>query len=614
MNVLNSGSTLGHYELLVRLGRGGMASVWVARELLAEPGQQRLVALKAMLPELARYSDFRAMFLEEGLIVRSIEHQNVVRVYDVGEDGGILYMAMEWVEGDSLRAVMQETQRRGSIPYEIAARVIADAAAGLHAAHELSGWDGELRNVVHCDVSPHNLLLGLDGRTKVADFGVAHARLYSDFAESDKIKGKFGYMSPEQASGGKLDRRSDVFALGIVLYALTTGERLFRGDQPAHTLQLVKSQPITDPRRLRKDYPERLARIVLRALERDPARRFQTALAFEETLEDYLAQERVLVSQGSVSQFARRVLSARMDAVRQELRSALRVSGMPRAASEGERAALKVTATAPGTSSTHSAAAVPQTYGSPASKRRRALRPLIAATLGIVAASGSVLWLLNRPSPAQPSPPAPTLAADAPAVEELPGGQPADTAAAAVDIESLPVGAAASAARPAAPRPIWGRVSPPPAPPRPAPVTQPAPTPAPPGSDRAGVALPPELVQLEEQEPAPDANPALQPAPGTTPAAPAAGERGPFNRGAAMAQLGAAATRASSCKRPASPSGAGRAQVTFSPDGTPLKVSLSAPFAGTQAGSCVTASFTSARVPAFSGSSVTLPWTFRIPE
>jgi serine/threonine-protein kinase len=614
MNVLNSGSTLGHYELLVRLGRGGMASVWVARELLAEPGQQRLVALKAMLPELARYSDFRAMFLEEGLIVRSIDHQNVVRVYDVGEDGGILYMAMEWVEGDSLRAVMQETQRRGTIPYEIAAKVIADAAAGLHAAHELCGWDGELRNVVHCDVSPHNLLLGLDGRTKVADFGVAHARLYSDFAESEKIKGKFGYMSPEQASGGKLDRRSDVFALGIVLFELTTGERLFRGDQPAHTLQLVKSQPITDPRRLRRDYPERLARIVLRALERDPARRFQTALAFEEALEDYFVQERVLVSQGSVSQFARRVLSTRMDNVRQELRTALRVSGVPRAASDGERAALKVTASAPGTSSTHSSAAVPQTYGSAGSKRRGALRPLLAATVGVIAASGSVFWLLNRPPQAQPSPAAPGAAADAPtAVHEQPGGPVAADSAAGVDIESLPVGAAASAARPL-PRPIWGRVSPPPPPPKAAPITPALPTPAPPASDRAGAALlAPELVQLEEQEPGLDADPSLEPAPPAAPAAPAAGERGPFNRGAAMAQLGAAATRASSCKRPASPSGAGRAQVTFAPDGTPLKVSLSAPFAGTPAGSCVTASFTSARVPAFSGSSVTLPWSFRIP-
>ena len=238
---LKSGSTLGHYELLTRLGRGGMASVWVARERAPVSGKQRLVAVKAMLPELARHSDFRAMFLEEGQIVRSIDHPNVVKVHEVSEDKGILYMAMEWVEGDSLRTVIKEAKRRRAIPAEMAVKIIADTAAGLHAAHELRGWDGELRNIVHCDVSPHNILVGLDGMAKLVDFGVANATAHSSIDSEDKIKGKFGYMSPEQASAGKVDRRSDVFALGIVLFELTTGERLFRGDNPAHTLELVKS-------------------------------------------------------------------------------------------------------------------------------------------------------------------------------------------------------------------------------------------------------------------------------------------------------------------------------------------------------------------------------------
>src|SRR3954464_9992770 len=157
---LKSGSLLGRYELLTRLGRGGMASVWVARER-APSGKQRLVAVKAMLPELARHSDFRAMFLEEGQIVRAIDHPHVVKVHEVSEDHGILYMAMEWVEGDSLRTLIKEAKRRRAIPAEMAVKIIADTAAGLHAAHELRGWDGELRNIVHCDVSPHNILVGL---------------------------------------------------------------------------------------------------------------------------------------------------------------------------------------------------------------------------------------------------------------------------------------------------------------------------------------------------------------------------------------------------------------------------------------------------------------------
>ena len=132
---LKSGSTLGRYELLTRIGRGGMASVWVAREKAPVSGKQRLVAVKAMLPELARHSDFRSMFLEEGQIVRSIDHPNVVKVHEVSEDHGILYMAMEWVEGDSLRTVIKEAKRRRAIPAEMAVKIIADTAAGLHAAH-----------------------------------------------------------------------------------------------------------------------------------------------------------------------------------------------------------------------------------------------------------------------------------------------------------------------------------------------------------------------------------------------------------------------------------------------------------------------------------------------
>jgi serine/threonine-protein kinase len=281
---IKSGSTLGRYELLVRLGRGGMASVWIARETAAS-GHQRLVAVKAMLPELARHSNFRAMFLEEGQIVRSIDHPNVVKVHEVSEDHGVLYMAMDWVEGDSLRTIIKEARRRRPIPSEIAVKIIADAAAGLHAAHELRGWDGELRNIVHCDVSPHNILVGLDGRAKLVDFGVANATAHSDLGSEDRIKGKFGYMSPEQARAEKLDRRSDVFALGIVLFELLTGERLFRGENAAHSLELVKKGKIPNPIALNSKLSPQLARIVQKALERDVARRFQTARQLGESLE-----------------------------------------------------------------------------------------------------------------------------------------------------------------------------------------------------------------------------------------------------------------------------------------------------------------------------------------
>ncbi|HMA91822.1 MAG TPA: serine/threonine-protein kinase, partial [Polyangiaceae bacterium] len=172
MTELQSGVLLGRYELLVRIGRGGMASVWVARERSAITGTQRLVAVKAMLPELAAHSEFRAMFLREVQLIQAINHEHVVRVFEVSEDRGVLYMAMEWVEGESLRNVIRAAKTRGALPPEIAVRIAADAAAGLHAAHELRDWSGELRGVVHCDVSPHNILLGINGKAKLVDFGI----------------------------------------------------------------------------------------------------------------------------------------------------------------------------------------------------------------------------------------------------------------------------------------------------------------------------------------------------------------------------------------------------------------------------------------------------------
>src|SRR5688572_1915715 len=327
---LQSGSRLGHYELLVQLGRGGMATVWVGRE--SSDVGDRLIAVKAMLPELAQRPEFRTMFLEEGQIVRAIDHPNVVRVHEVGEDRGVLFMAMEWVQGDSLRAVHREARKRGPIPTELAVRIIADTAAGLHAAHELRGWDGELRNLVHCDVSPHNILVGTDGRARLVDFGVANGILHGEPDGNEKVKGKFGYMSPEQARGEDVDRRSDVFSLGIVLYELTTGERLFQGETPAHTLRMVSQGRIVNPARMFPGYPPRLASIVMTALERDATARFQTADDFRTALEQYLVEERMMVSQASVGQLVRRVLGASLATQHDAIRAALvAADGMLRA-------------------------------------------------------------------------------------------------------------------------------------------------------------------------------------------------------------------------------------------------------------------------------------------
>jgi serine/threonine-protein kinase len=322
---LKQGSRLGNYELVLRIGRGGMAAVWVARERAAASKDERLVAVKVMLNELADESEFVKMFLDEVRLVRSIRHPNVVDVYDVGEDDGMMWMAMEWVEGESLHTVIAEAGKRRAIPPELAVRIIADAAAGLHAAHELRDLDGSLRGVVHRDISPHNILIGTNGIVKLVDFGVAKAvGRISEATRAGQLKGKFGYMSPEQALGKAVDRRSDIFSLGIVLFELTTSRRLFRGEHDVETLRLVISGGIPHPTQIDPKYPAELERIVLKALERNVAARYQTAAELEHDLRAYLKSERLIVPQSGVAGILKRVLGERIEQRRKAVRASLR--------------------------------------------------------------------------------------------------------------------------------------------------------------------------------------------------------------------------------------------------------------------------------------------------
>ena len=322
---LHPGSRLGDSELLVRIGRGGMATVWVARERSRAPNEDRLVAIKAMLPELAEEPEFVRMFLDEVRLVRSIRHPNVVNVYDVGEHEGVMWMSMEWVEGESLHTVIAEAGKRRAIPPEMAVRIIADAAAGLHAAHELRDETAAPRGVVHRDISPHNILIGTNGAVKLVDFGVAKAvGRVSEATRAGQLKGKFGYMSPEQARGKPIDRRSDLFALGIVLFELTTSRRLFRGETDIETLKLVISSRVPPPTSLDPRYPPELERIVMRALQRDAQARYQTAAELEADLRQYLKSQRIVVTQSGIAGLLKRVIGDRIEQRRRAVRSALR--------------------------------------------------------------------------------------------------------------------------------------------------------------------------------------------------------------------------------------------------------------------------------------------------
>ena len=293
-----------------------MATVWAARiteQAGPQVSQRPWVALKVILPGLASDPELDKMFLDEGRLAKRIRHPNVVEVFEVGDHDGTPFIAMEWIEGESLHALLTATAQRRTITPAMAVSVVAWVAAGLHAAHGSCGDDGKPLGVVHRDISPHNILISCDGAVKLVDFGVAKARdRLAEATSAGQLKGKFGYMSPEQATDGPIDRRSDVFSLGIVLFELTTGRRLFRGRNDAETLRQVTSADIPSPSRIVKSYPSGLERIVLKALERDPVRRYQSAAAMERELQDYLERAHSRIEPRHVALLLEQVLGSRI--------------------------------------------------------------------------------------------------------------------------------------------------------------------------------------------------------------------------------------------------------------------------------------------------------------
>jgi serine/threonine-protein kinase len=273
--------------LLAPLASGGMGDVWIAAQE-GSFGFSHVVALKTIRQDHARTASFRKMFLEEARLASRLHHVNVVEVLDLGEQDGMVFQAMPLIEGDSLAGLGRRAREsnRGRLPCGCALRILVDALRGLHAAHELTDDDGVCLQVVHRDVSPQNVLVGLDGIARLTDFGIAKAlgRL-SDETESGQLRGKLSYLSPEQAVREAPDRRSDVFAAGVVLWEALTGERLFKGLDVIETLEKVRALETPDPREVAPDVPAEAAGVALRALARDPRDRFASAEEMADALE-----------------------------------------------------------------------------------------------------------------------------------------------------------------------------------------------------------------------------------------------------------------------------------------------------------------------------------------
>ena len=275
----------GAYEILHELKSGGMGAVLLGRR--KGPGAfEQLVAIKTIRPEYAAAQAVRAMFLDEAAILARINHPGIATVHDFGEEGGTLYMVMEYVAGNSFRGLVESR-----LPPAIAARAIAEAARGLHAAHEARDNHGTIMGVVHRDISPDNLMLGFDGHVKVIDFGIALVKnRQAPVTEFGTVKGKPPYMSPEQVKNEAMDRRSDVFSLGVVLHELLTGQGLFDGDSIYAVARAVEHQEIKPPSViLGEPLPIGLDAVVMNALDRDVERRTQTAAQLAEELKRVIA-------------------------------------------------------------------------------------------------------------------------------------------------------------------------------------------------------------------------------------------------------------------------------------------------------------------------------------
>ncbi len=303
---------LGRYRIVDEIGVGGMASVHLARAD-GPGGFQKWVAIKRIHRHLAEDETFIRMFLDEARIAARISHPNVAQVFDLGKHRDTYWIAMEYLHGEPLREIMRAVEEGGAPPMSphLAARIVADAAEGLHAAHELRDKDGKLLNLVHRDVTPHNLFLTYDGAVKVVDFGIAKVTGRLANTRAGTLKGKLAYMSPEQVRGSAIDRRTDIFALGVVLWELTTGRRLFRMESDLETLERVQACVVPPPSSIVENYPVELESIVMRALAKDLNRRFPTAREISRALQQYLMKAGSFVGSEEIGSYVKHVLSDR---------------------------------------------------------------------------------------------------------------------------------------------------------------------------------------------------------------------------------------------------------------------------------------------------------------
>jgi serine/threonine-protein kinase len=316
------GLRLDRYELLCPVAEGGMASVWLARQH-GKRGFEKVVAVKMILPKFAQDPRFERMFLDEASIASRICHPNVAQILDLGDEHGILYLAMEWVDGDSLSKLRRAAERQQTrVPLGVALRILADACAGLHCAHELRGASEQPLGVVHRDVSQQNILVSTQGIPKIIDFGIAKARdRVSEETTAGMLKGKLYCMAPEQARGEAVDRRADIFAVGAILHHLITGTPPYQGDNDFATLsRLISGRP---PLPLPPEVPAGVRAVVKKALAHDRNARYATAAELRSAIEAAMVDAKIPTSTVDVAAYCGGELAGRAEKRKETIAFAL---------------------------------------------------------------------------------------------------------------------------------------------------------------------------------------------------------------------------------------------------------------------------------------------------
>lgn len=304
MGVLAKPIPFGDYFLLEKLNTGGMAEVYKAKTFGVE-GFERIVAVKKILPSISEDKEFISMFIDEAKITAQLTHANIAQVYELGNINDDYYIALEYVAGHDLRVIFDRCVRTNQkLDIGCVCYIMSEICKGLDYAHNKKDANGEPMNIIHRDISPQNILISYEGDCKLIDFGIAKAANKSSATQVGILKGKFSYMSPEQVSGKtNIDRRSDIFAMGIVLFEMLTLKRLFLGASDFETLEKIRKVEVSPPTLFNSDIPEELEDIVMKALEKDAAQRYQTASELQEALQRFMFKQNIYYTAKDLSEF-----------------------------------------------------------------------------------------------------------------------------------------------------------------------------------------------------------------------------------------------------------------------------------------------------------------------